>query len=64
MSNILCQDEPPDLTPEIMEDLKEEAAEAKAELKMKKEILTDAYDRMRILIPEWQRREHPSHFGK
>ena len=39
-----------------MDELRAEATDAKGELRMKKELLADAYDRMRILIPEWQRR--------
>jgi hypothetical protein len=56
LSNILCQEEPPDFSPEVMDTIKGEAADAKAELKLKKEMLADAYDRMRILIPEWHKR--------
>ncbi|CAG8679735.1 4584_t:CDS:2, partial [Acaulospora colombiana] len=55
LSNILCQEEPPDFSPEVMDAIKAEAADAKAELKLKKEMLADAYDRMRILIPEWHK---------
>lgn len=55
MSRILCEDQPPDLSPEHMDELREEAATAKEDLKLQKEMLTDAFDRMRILIPEWQR---------
>ncbi|PVF92787.1 hypothetical protein CPB86DRAFT_160897 [Serendipita vermifera] len=55
LSNILCQEEPPDFSPEVMDGIKGEAADAKAELKLKKEMLADAYDRMRILIPEWHK---------
>jgi hypothetical protein len=58
MSNILCQDDPPDLDEEVIEELRAEATDAKGELRMKKEMLMDAYDRMKILIPEWQRSKH------
>lgn len=56
---MLCQDEPPDHSPETMEALRQEGADAKAELKLQKEMLVDAQDRMRILIPEWHRRASP-----
>ncbi|CCA67318.1 hypothetical protein PIIN_01149 [Serendipita indica DSM 11827] len=55
LSSLLCQDEPPDLSPEAMEELRTEEAAAKERLKQKKEVLNDAYDRMRVLIPEWQK---------
>lgn len=57
---MLCEDEPPDLSPETMEALRLEGLDAKADLKQKKEMLADAYDRMRILIPEWHRRKSPN----
>jgi hypothetical protein len=57
MSNLLFQDDPPDLSEEFMEELRASATDAKGELRMKKEMLADAYDRMKILIPEWQRSE-------
>jgi hypothetical protein len=60
MSNLLFQDDPPDLSEEFMEELRAAATDAKGELRMKKEMLADAYDRMKILIPEWQRSERLS----
>jgi hypothetical protein len=49
------EEEPPDLSPEAMEEARSEMVEAKEELKAKKEMLNDAYDRMRILLPEWHK---------
>ncbi|KAG8847730.1 hypothetical protein FRB91_011484 [Serendipita sp. 411] len=54
LSSILSRDEPPDTSPEAMEALKAEELAAKEKLKLKKEMLSNAYDRMRVLIPEWQ----------
>ncbi|KAG8815621.1 hypothetical protein FRC17_000642, partial [Serendipita sp. 399] len=54
LSSILSRDVPPDTTPEAMEALKAEELAAKEKLKLKKEMLSNAYDRMRVLIPEWQ----------
>jgi len=56
MSRLLCEDEPPDLSVETIEGLRQDVVDTKEELKMQKEMLVDAFDRMRVLIPEWQRR--------
>lgn len=57
LSKAMCQDDPPDLSPEVMEASKARVDMAKEELKQRKERLDDAQERMRVLLPEWQERE-------